>query len=240
MPRIACLLALLLVMAGAAHAQDPFEGLNAHSAALTQPAPPAGGQAAPGPAAPFWGGNSYEYGRWNNSYYNRYQELSWRYERVREQIRNLRNYYSRNTYARRSIDQHLDYGNDLWKRYRKYQDTGSAWQLEAWMNEWERYLQSSGYHYGGGWNNGGWNNGYRYPDHGYYDNYNRWYYGGYNNNYYGNYYGYHDPYSNGWQLGNSIGHIVNGSRTDNDLQLIGGILGTAGSTIGIINDARRW
>jgi hypothetical protein len=233
------------------------------------PGQPAG-QAAPGPAAPYYGGYSaFEYGPWSYGSHNRYNELKWRYDRTRDRVKRVRDWYRRGSYERRAVDNQLDHGEQLWKQYRRSMNASSAWHLEVWIQQWENYLSQYGYGHDNGWYNGGyynggyqggytgwqvggswgnggwsvgggvtWDNGYyRYPDYGYYDTSSRWYYG--NNVPYG-YYGYggNDAYINGLALGNSIGHIVTGSRYDNNLELIGGILGTAGSTINIINGAR--
>lgn len=220
-----------LALAAAAHAQDlDFNGINTgrtaapQVAALTPPPDPSSGQ-----GAPYWGFNQYEYGTWNHGYYNRYNQLKNRYDNVRARAKQVRGWYPSRSYQRMQIDQSLDMGEAIWKQYKRYQDPNSAWQLELWCQQWEQYLAQVGYQRGGWYTHYDYNYNrdygyrYRYPEYGYYDNYQNWYYGG--NQY----------YTNGLLLGNSIGHIVNGARYDNDLQLAGGVLGTIGNSINLFN-----
>ena len=246
---------LVLAAAGSSWAQD-FEGLNqstavapaaANVAAITPPPAQATGQ-----GAPYYGYGGYQYGNWNSGYYNQYNQLQQRYNRVIAAIESIRNQYGYLSGGRSQFDSAESQGRQYWYGYARYQDQQAAWQLDLWLSQWEQYLASYGwnqpYTYSS-YTGGSWTSNqptyyyqqptyyqqpsyYQLPNYGYYDNYSSWYYG--RNNYY-----YPDQaYVNGFQVGNGIGNIVNGSRYDNGLQLTGGILSTIGGVLNIANGAR--
>jgi hypothetical protein len=255
--KTACRLAVFALSSSILFAQPNFDdvsspgGVAAQPAVLAQPVPQTDGQTGQG-SHPSSGYNDYEYGNWNNGYYNSYNNIRYRYDSIRRSIQDMRRYYPRGSYARHLYDAHLDYGARLYSQYRRWQDPNSLWALQAWISQWEGYVQSYGYYgwgnggYSGGWgttydrNRGGYDHGsgngsgygyddsWRYRDYGYYDTYPRMYYGPY----------YSDTFAHAYGVGDGIGHIVSGSRNRNDLELWGGILGTAGNVLNVVNDSR--